>query len=124
MKIWYSRLARSKESLHWPEIKNEHPHEPASSGALVIRQLNYIENGGKRQMAMYRTCPLCGANLDPGELCDCQDGEESDGEEPDSEQCDLRRSGTRKRYSSGRESGISVCAGEMLTRYITGTARV
>ena len=79
MKIWYSRLARSKESLHWPEIKNEHPHEPASSGALVIRQLNYIENGGKRQMAMYRTCPLCGANLDPGELCDCQDGEESDG---------------------------------------------
>ena len=70
-------------------------------------------------MAMYRTCPLCGANLDPGELCDCQDGEESD-----SERCDLRRSGTRERYSSGRESGISVCAGEMLTRYITGTARV
>lgn len=30
-------------------------------------------------MAMYRTCPLCGANLDPGELCDCQDGEESEG---------------------------------------------
>ena len=53
MKIWYSLLAKSKESLHWPEIKNEHPHEPASSGALVIKQLNYIENGGKRQMGKY-----------------------------------------------------------------------
>ena len=21
----------------------------------------------------YRECPLCGANLDPGEKCDCQD---------------------------------------------------
>lgn len=20
---------------------------------------------------MYKTCPLCGANLDPGERCDC-----------------------------------------------------
>lgn len=23
----------------------------------------------------YRICPLCGANLDPGEICDCQDKE-------------------------------------------------
>lgn len=23
-------------------------------------------------MAFYKTCPDCGANLDPGELCDCQ----------------------------------------------------
>lgn len=22
---------------------------------------------------IYRTCPLCGANLDPGERCDCED---------------------------------------------------
>lgn len=22
-------------------------------------------------MAYYRTCPLCSASLDPGELCDC-----------------------------------------------------
>ncbi len=21
----------------------------------------------------YRTCPFCGANLDPGERCDCQE---------------------------------------------------
>lgn len=24
-------------------------------------------------MAMYRTCPECGAHLDPGEQCDCQE---------------------------------------------------
>lgn len=23
-------------------------------------------------MAYYRTCPLCGSNLDPGEKCDCE----------------------------------------------------
>lgn len=23
-------------------------------------------------MPYYRTCPYCGANLDPGEHCDCQ----------------------------------------------------
>lgn len=23
-------------------------------------------------MAFYRTCPLCGCNLDPGEKCDCE----------------------------------------------------
>lgn len=25
-------------------------------------------------MSYYRTCPHCGANLDPGEVCDCQIG--------------------------------------------------
>lgn len=24
----------------------------------------------------YNICPYCGANLDPGERCDCQDDEE------------------------------------------------
>ncbi len=24
-------------------------------------------------MAYFRTCPLCGAALDPGEHCDCED---------------------------------------------------
>lgn len=23
------------------------------------------------KMAYYKTCPECGANLDPGEICDC-----------------------------------------------------
>ena len=27
-------------------------------------------------MAYYWTCPHCGANLDPGERCDCQDEQE------------------------------------------------
>ena len=26
----------------------------------------------------YRTCPYCGANLDPCERCDCQEKEKSD----------------------------------------------
>lgn len=25
-------------------------------------------------MSYYRTCPHCGAHLDPGEVCDCQIG--------------------------------------------------
>lgn len=24
-------------------------------------------------MSYYRICPLCGSNLDPGEVCDCRD---------------------------------------------------
>ena len=28
-------------------------------------------------MAYYKPCPLCGAALDPGERCDCQDKEEA-----------------------------------------------
>lgn len=28
-------------------------------------------------MMCYRICPICGANLDPGERCDCQDKEET-----------------------------------------------
>jgi len=24
-------------------------------------------------VSYYRTCPDCGVNLDPGEICDCQD---------------------------------------------------
>lgn len=27
-------------------------------------------------MAYYRTCPFCGSNNDPGEICDCQDKKE------------------------------------------------
>ena len=29
-------------------------------------------------MAYYRTCPLCGANLDPGESCDCAEKKQPD----------------------------------------------
>ena len=27
---------------------------------------------------IYKTCPICGANLDPGERCDCRDRTESE----------------------------------------------
>lgn len=29
-------------------------------------------------MAYYRRCPCCGAYIDPGELCDCQDEEKEE----------------------------------------------
>jgi hypothetical protein len=29
-------------------------------------------------MSYYRTCPDCGSNLDPGEICDCQLNYEED----------------------------------------------
>lgn len=28
-------------------------------------------------MSYYRTCPYCGAHLDPGEVCDCQGKEKT-----------------------------------------------
>lgn len=32
----------------------------------------------------YNSCPLCGANLDPGESCDCQEQTETvEGDETD-----------------------------------------
>lgn len=31
-------------------------------------------------MPYYGTCPLCGANLDPGETCDCQRNETEENE--------------------------------------------
>ena len=29
-------------------------------------------------MAIFRECPYCGCNLDPGEKCDCQQDEEDE----------------------------------------------
>lgn len=29
-------------------------------------------------MAYYKPCPNCGANLDPGEICDCKDREKKE----------------------------------------------
>ena len=30
----------------------------------------------EREMAKYRECPFCHANLDPGERCECRDEEQ------------------------------------------------
>ncbi len=47
-------------------------------------------------MAYYNTCPLCGANLDPGESCDC--GTERKHRE------EFYKSVTRKKSKSGQLS--------------------
>lgn len=39
--------------------------------ALVI--LCLLNKEGRRTSMGYKTCPYCGAHLDPGETCDCQD---------------------------------------------------
>ena len=44
-------------------------------------------------MAFYRVCPMCGANLDPGEICDCQ--EEKPTTPPDRGQSRTREPGLR-----------------------------
>lgn len=31
----------------------------------------------------YKTCPYCGANLDPGEPCDCRDNTKGRSSEPE-----------------------------------------
>ena len=34
-------------------------------------------------MALYKKCPICGANLDPGEKCDCKSETSTDDKEND-----------------------------------------
>jgi hypothetical protein len=36
-------------------------------------------------MAYYHICPKCGANLDPGEPCDCEENEEDEFHENDTD---------------------------------------
>ena len=43
-------------------------------GILFYAGQAYRETRGKRGEKMgYKVCPYCGANLDPGERCDCRD---------------------------------------------------
>lgn len=46
-------------------------------------------------MAYYRTCPLCGANLKPGESCDCAEKKQPD-------------TPPQKRQSRTREPGLRI----------------
>lgn len=34
------------------------------------------ENNCRAAEAPFRTCPYCGASLDPGEICDCTRGDD------------------------------------------------
>jgi len=55
----------------------------AAASALMLRtastsatayQLSASRHGRRKpKVCYYKTCPACGANLDPGEICDCQD---------------------------------------------------
>lgn len=47
--------------------KNRGTREKFAKAALPPHRLTRKEHC----MGYFRTCPRCGANLDPGELCDC-----------------------------------------------------
>lgn len=53
-------------------------------------------------MAYYNSCPYCGSNLDPGEMCDCQQ--------------EARKSGERKRKGGDNFDGYIKAAGGILSR--------
>jgi hypothetical protein len=42
---------------------------------VFLTVYEYLKKGEtlKKGGAMYKTCPDCGAHLDPGELCDCRE---------------------------------------------------
>ena len=50
----------------------------ASNGKLITkgRSAGACARGGET-VSYYRTCPICGAYLDPCERCDCQDEKEA-----------------------------------------------
>lgn len=51
-----------------------------AAGGITGKRIQAVLNGGKkflkgdrmRRRTIYRTCPRCGANLDPNESCDCE----------------------------------------------------
>lgn len=49
-----------------PKIVTHHARPPPVSAQAINQQ---PPKGG--QLMYYHTCPHCGANLDPGERCDC-----------------------------------------------------
>lgn len=52
----------------------------ADAGGITGKRIQAVLNGGKnflkgdwmKRRTIYRTCPRCGANLDPNESCDCE----------------------------------------------------
>lgn len=56
-------------------------HGPGGKGGLVRQMAFYCRKNPwdvkaqplKKTGGQYRTCPHCGAHLDPGERCDCRD---------------------------------------------------
>lgn len=57
-------------------------------------------------MAFYKTCPLCGSNLDPGESCDCQEEKEQDRRKAQS-MMKVGRDGQMQMCFAGEVAGIA-----------------
>lgn len=54
-------------------------------------------------MAYYRICPKCGSNLDPGEICDCDQKEER----MEVKEAVVVRGGRRNEHIAAAGRGIS-----------------
>ena len=52
-------------------------------------------------MAAYRTCPHCGANLDPGEACDCKESRQLRWGTPQPEKPHAGAGGVIKEFKKG-----------------------
>ena len=60
-------------------------HGPGGKGGLVRQMAFYCRKNPwdvkaqplKKTSGQYRTCPYCGAHLDPGERCDCRADEKT-----------------------------------------------
>lgn len=59
-------------------------------------------------MSYYRTCPHCGAALDPGEVCDCRAKEEAPADAANTGEGGAEQNLTTVSASSITENGRSV----------------
>lgn len=78
----------------------------ACLGALAALCLLAEKEGQEeRKMAMgYKTCPYCGANLDPGEKCGCREEDAAPGQENDDEKIqNQHRHIYKKKEDTGNE---------------------
>lgn len=66
----------------------------------------------------YSECPLCGANLDPGEKCECQEERDTYFAQ------DICRNRSGKRTEGGRGRSIRICVGQMPSWNTAGPAGV
>lgn len=56
----------------WGQRQPHMDGEPSHTRWAIEREQSKEKREGDKQAMIYHTCPLCGANLDPGERCDCE----------------------------------------------------
>ena len=64
-----------KSSIHELELagSNARFHVDLLTRAIYGVTVPELLQKGVNVVSYYRTCPFCGANLDPGEVCECKE---------------------------------------------------